>query len=395
MTTPVPQNAYLVSNATGTVHPTVIFDRAPNSTDFNWPITQRWINKAANNQEYFLLNFTSSNGVVTPNWVILNAGSSGSGVQFLEGDSGGQVPPDGTSTINLLGIGSITTAGDSGTNTITTQLFGLVTHNVLVGVSPDTIGNIPNAIDVGIPLISQGGISDPSFGTALVIGGGTGTTSFTADGVVITGPTPISPLSSVTLNNGQLPIGSTGSAPVAANLTSIGGTITITNGAGSINLEASGSTGISTITTPDSNIVVPIGGNVNFLQSGGITITGSGNNVSFTSVGGGFKWNEVVVLSTIIAPGNGYVANNVAQINFSLPLTANFGDYFIISGFGSGGWRLNQNVGQSIIVGNFTTTLGLAGNIQSTKRYDSIEILCVVADTVFKIQNWDGNPMVT
>jgi len=40
--------------------------------------------------------------------------------------------------------------------------------------------------------------------------------------------------------NGQLPIGSTGTGPVFANLTSMGGTVTITNGPGSINLESTG-----------------------------------------------------------------------------------------------------------------------------------------------------------
>ena len=37
--------------------------------------------------------------------------------------------------------------------------------------------------------------------------------------------------------NGQIPIGSTGNAPVLGNITSTGGTITITNGPGTINLE--------------------------------------------------------------------------------------------------------------------------------------------------------------
>lgn len=47
------------------------------------------------------------------------------------------------------------------------------------------------------------------------------------------------------LTNGQLVIGSTGAAPVAAGLTSTGGTITITPGAGTINLEGSAGAAIS------------------------------------------------------------------------------------------------------------------------------------------------------
>ncbi len=49
------------------------------------------------------------------------------------------------------------------------------------------------------------------------------------------------------LTNGQLCIGSTSNAPVAGNLTSTGGSIAITNGAGTINLETTGGQGITRI----------------------------------------------------------------------------------------------------------------------------------------------------
>lgn len=50
MTNPIPQNAYLVANGTGTLYPTVFFTRAPTSFDFSGPNgqkfqpTQRWVN---------------------------------------------------------------------------------------------------------------------------------------------------------------------------------------------------------------------------------------------------------------------------------------------------------------------------------------------------------------
>ncbi len=49
------------------------------------------------------------------------------------------------------------------------------------------------------------------------------------------------------LTNGQLAIGSTSNAPVAGNLTSTGGSIAITNGPGTINLETTGGQGITRI----------------------------------------------------------------------------------------------------------------------------------------------------
>lgn len=55
-------------------------------------------------------------------------------------------------------------------------------------------------------------------------------------------------LGTLTLNNGQLIIGSTGSSPVIANITSVDNTITITNGAGSIDLSTTGGV-LFTVTT--------------------------------------------------------------------------------------------------------------------------------------------------
>lgn len=40
---------------------------------------------------------------------------------------------------------------------------------------------------------------------------------------------------------------------------------------------------LNTITTPDSTVVVPVAANINFLNGSGMTITGSGNNITFSS----------------------------------------------------------------------------------------------------------------
>lgn len=170
MTAPVNQNAYLVANATGTIFPTVVFGRAPTNSDFHYPVTQRWIDTADNNREYFLLNFISSNGVVTPNWVILSQG--GSTIEFLQGNSGGQVGPDGTSTINIPGTGSITTVGSPGTNTLTVELTGLTNHNVLLGAGTPTIG-LAAPSTAGFVLTSNGASADPSFQSISTTGGWT------------------------------------------------------------------------------------------------------------------------------------------------------------------------------------------------------------------------------
>ncbi len=103
-------------------------------------------------------------------------------VETLTGNSGGAVGPDGADNINTVGTGSITVIGNPVTNTLTAELTGLTDHSLLVGAGTATITNLGVA------------------------------------------------------TNGQIPIGSAGADPVLANITSMDGTVTITNGAGTIDL---------------------------------------------------------------------------------------------------------------------------------------------------------------
>ena len=69
--------------------------------------------------------------------------------------------------------------------------------------------------------------------------GGTGAQSFTIDGVVVSNTTTTGPLSALQLSNGQIVIGATGGAPLAATLTA-GTGITISNAANAITISATG-----------------------------------------------------------------------------------------------------------------------------------------------------------
>lgn len=96
--------------------------------------------------------------------------------------------------LEIYGTGSITTSGAG--NVVTISLTGLTNHNVLVGAGTATITNVPPSATSGVPLISQGSLADPAFGTAVVAGGGTGTTSFTAFAPVCGGTTSTNPFQS-------------------------------------------------------------------------------------------------------------------------------------------------------------------------------------------------------
>jgi len=141
----------------------------------------------------------------------------------------------------------------------------------------------------------------------------------------------------VNLTNGQVWIGSTGNPAVAANLTA-GPGISIANAAG------------------------------------GITISGTGSGTGFTHVTG--------TSQTMVADA-GYVPDNVALCTLTLPTTAAFGTAITIVGLGAGGWKIAQNASQLIHVGSSVTTTGVGGSLASTNRYDSIDLLCVVANTTW------------
>jgi hypothetical protein len=147
------------------------------------------------------------------------------------------------------------------------------------------------------------------------------------------------------LTDGQLVVGSTGVAPVAATLTA-GIGIGITNAAGSITIDATS---------------------------------------------GGFTWNEVTGTSQAMSVDNGYIANNAALVTLTLPATAAIGDTIQLTGKGAGGWKVAQNAGQTIYFGNQSTTTGVGGSLASTNQRDTIEFVCVTANNDWNVIDSIGN----
>ena len=122
----------------------------------------------------------------------------------------------------------------------------------------------------GGPITGSGTITIS--GTLVVANGGTGATTLTDGGVLLgSGTGAITALAQAT--DGQLVIGSTGADPVLATLASSGGSITITNSAGGINLEGFASFAVA----GDS------GGNRTIVSGDVLTLTGGTAISSVTS----------------------------------------------------------------------------------------------------------------
>ena len=104
----------------------------------------------------------------------------------------------------------------------------------------------------------------------------------------------------------------------------------------------------------------------------------------------GMTWTTVTATTQQAAVGNGYFANNAAQVVFMLPPTATAGQALEIVGVGAGGWRLAQAATQSIVMGDLTSLTGTTGWIESTHAKDAVTLRAVSA-TQWQVVASQGN----
>lgn len=119
----------------------------------------------------------------------------------------------------------------------------------------------------------------------------------------------------------------------------------------------------------------------NITVSNGLTITNASGSINISGGGGGYIWTEVTGTTQSMSVDSGYIANNAARVTMTLPSVCSVGDTISVAGSGAGGWKIAQNAGQVIRAGSSSTTVGVAGYLESTNQYDSIELLCITANT--------------
>jgi len=313
-----------------------------------------WINDLAD-RAWIMVDRTVDSGT----WVQMGAGG-GTGILTVTGDSGGSVGPDGANNINLLGGTNVTVAGNGGTNTLAINLGG--------------------AIASSFPTMA--GIAIPAAGALTITGTGGITTSGAGSTVTITAGATIP--TTFTENAGS-------ATPSANNLNILGAAGITTSGAGSTVTITAGVT-IPTTFTADAGSATPAANNLNILGAGSTTTSGAGSTITINSTGGGLSWNEIVVVGpTPMLVNQGYVANNGGQVGLTLPLLAAFGSVLWIVGKGAGGWQVQQNAGQSIINGSSTTSVGVLGTLSSSESTATTYLLCITANTTWKVIAETGN----
>jgi hypothetical protein len=162
---------------------------------------------------------------------------------------------------------------------------------------------------------------------------------------------------------------------------------------GSYTLAGVGASGISLLTGNSGGAVGPTANNVNIVGTGGVLVTGNPLTSTLTISGSGSSSNWVVVTTPtqLLASNNGYIANNAGGVVFTLPLISAVGDTIRITGMSAGGFKVAQTAGQTIYFGIAQTTTGITGLLTSNTNRDSLEMVCVVANSSWNIVNAVGN----
>lgn len=95
-------------------------------------------------------------------------------------------------------------------------------------------------------------------------------------------------------------------------------------------------------------------------------------------------FNPITGTSFTAVANTGYVTNNASLCVGTLPATCAVGTFIAVQGLGAGGWRLTLNTGQNIIFNNASGTV-TSGQLNSGNRYATAWLMCIVANTTFKV----------
>lgn len=340
----------------------------------------------------------------------------------ITGNSGVVTPT--SNNVNILGAGSIVTAGSG--STLTVELTGLTNHDLLLGAGTTTISTLAPSSTIGVPLISQGASSDPIYGTALIAGGGTSSTSFTIYGPVVAASTTTGALTSIApsgtigipfISQGSLANpafgtaviagGGTGSTnfniygPVVANSTTTSPLISVipsaTSGIPFISqgssanptfgtaVVAGGGTGAATFTAyapiiAGTTTTGAFQSASTGLPTSGYILTSGGSSAvpSFLQNFGGLTWSTTSSTTIALLSNNAYVTTAGSAVAATLPASPALYDTITIIVNGAGVVTIGENSGQQMRFGNVTTTV-TTGSLANTAQGDVITLRCTTA----------------
>jgi hypothetical protein len=224
-------------------------------------------------------------------------------------------------SINAATTGIVGNTGTSFTATAATQ------YNVLVGGSTSsTLANVAPSATSGVPLISGGSSSNPSFGTAVVAGGGTGATTLT--GVLVGNGTSAVTATAITEYN--VITGGASNAPNSVAPSATSGVPLVSNGSSSqpsftTAVVAGGGTGLTTTTAYG-------------LITGGTTSTGNFQNAGTGTSGQIYQSGGSSSLGSWVGAGTlgslvliqSQTASSSASLTFTTGITSTYNTYYFV-----------------------------------------------------------------
>ena len=120
-----------------------------------------------------------------------------------------------------------------------------------------------------------------------------------------------------------------------------------------------------------------------------LTGNGSGNAASWKPISQ-ISWTQQAT-STTMAINTGYIVTDGSLCTLTLPATAAVGSFLFIAGTNAAGWKIAQAAGQIIYFGTVNTTSGTSGYLASSSTYDTVQLLCITANTTWMVISSIGN----
>ena len=308
---------------------------------------------------------TTTNGVFTA--------ITGSGVINLGASASTGAINVGNSSSGAMALAS----GAASTITITNASLGIQTGtgalnlNTVATANVTTLGNVSGASAVNI-----------NTGTA-------GHTLTTTNGII----TMVSGTGTIAISNDatNTTVGiATGAGAKLLTLGSSNGASSVTINTGSAGITIPSFTTAGALVSTSSGLIT----DANASTSGFVlTSNGSGSAPSFqAAAASGFAWVNTTGATQAMAVTTGYVSNDTSTlVTFTLPAVAAVGAEVAVVGSGTGLWTVAQNSGQTIHFNAVDSTTGTGGSVSSTSRYDSMTLICNVANSDWVVYQATGN----
>ena len=285
----------------------------------------------------------ASSGGTTPNISLASAVSASlGGTGLVNPTAHGVLVGEGASNVNpiVLGAGQVL-IGTSLADPVAATLTGTLNRLSVASASGTITLNLdptqwPNAAAASTVLVSNG-TNSAAWGTVPVSAGGTGKTSWTSYTLLygngVAAPVEIGPLS-----NGQIIVGSTGAAPVAAALTGTANRLGITNASGSITLNVDAIQWPSALAGDAGHALIASG--ANSASYGVLSVSGGGTGA--TTLTGLLRGNGAAAIS------GSAQASLTSEVTGILPV-------------GNGGTGQSTLTVHGVLIGNATSAISMTG----------------------------------